>query len=102
MKKPSQSKQKAEKQIANYLLANEFNNALIKRMSDKPLPWPHCAANARDRSAEELQHIVVMLTPVLEEDLDLEEIRIRISRALTSAHIALRHLEGQGAQTRPY
>lgn len=83
MKKPNRSPQQAE-----------------KKMTDKPQPWPHNAAHARDRSAEEAQEIVKVLEDALEFTNDPNVLR-RIAKALASAHLILRHLEGQGARTVP-
>ena len=83
MKKSGKSPQKAE-----------------KKMTDKPKPWPYNAAHARDRSAEEAQRIVQVLEDALEFTNDPNVLR-RIAKALASAHLILRHLEGQGARTVP-
>jgi hypothetical protein len=74
--------------------------ATKKPMTDKPLAWPHIAREARDRSAEELQHIIRLLTPILEGPYDAD-VKLRVAKALISAHLALRHLESRGAPTRP-
>ena len=74
----------------------------VEAMSDKPLPWPYVCKEARDRSAEEAAKIVRLLTPVVEGEPMSEADRIRReAMALISAQSILRHLEAQGAPTRP-
>lgn len=74
-------------------------------MATKPRDWPNNAKEARDRTAEELQRI-------LREARRLHEItrkgaytRVELSfiagDLIDAAQTALRHLENQGAQTRP-
>ena len=71
-------------------------------MSDKPREWPYKAGEARDRAAEEAAKIVRLLTPVIEGAPMSEADRIRReAMALISAQSILRHLEAQGAPTRP-
>lgn len=71
-------------------------------MSDKPHPWPTHgdATNARNRTAEELLVIVKELTAAQELTNDPIVLHV-IARALKSANLALRHMESQGAPTRP-
>ena len=107
MKKRMKRPQKAGKRLPPFdkLFDPEFEG-LIKKiygkngMTDKPLPWPYGAREARDRSAEEAQRIVNLLNELLDSSNDVEVIR-RVAKALVSAHKILRHLEGQGAQTKP-
>ncbi len=69
-------------------------------MTDKPKPWPHQAAEARDRSAEEAQVIVKQAEDSLEMTNDPSLLK-KIGRILASANTILRHMESQGAKTRP-
>jgi hypothetical protein len=71
-------------------------------MSDKPLPWPYQAKEARDRSAEEAANIVHQLKPLIDGAplVEADWIR-RVARSVLAAETILRHLEGQGAATRP-
>lgn len=72
----------------------------IRRMTDKPKPWPYAAAEARDRSAEEAQSIARQAEDSLEMTNDPGLLK-KIGRILVSASVILRLLEGQGAKTRP-
>lgn len=69
-------------------------------MSDKPKPWPYQAAEARDRSAEEAQIIVNQATDALDMTNDPSLLK-KIGKMLASATTILRHMESQGAKTRP-
>lgn len=73
----------------------------VRRMSDKPKPWPYQAAEARDRSAEEAQVIVREAESALEISNDSGLLK-KLGRILASANVILRLLEGQGAKTRPH
>jgi hypothetical protein len=83
-KKPAKSKRKVVK----------------RTMTDKPLPFPRHAAEARDRSAEEAATIVREAEAGLEQTSDPNLLK-RLGRILASANVILRLLEGQGAKTRP-
>ena len=72
----------------------------VRRMSDKPKPFPYHAAEARDRSAEEATVIVREAEAGLEQTSDPNLLK-RLGRILSSANVILRLLEGQGAKTRP-
>jgi hypothetical protein len=68
----------------------------------QPRAWGNNAKEARDRTAEELQRIVALLTPLAENpNTTRDDLLRRIYESLISAHTALRFLEGVGAQTRP-
>lgn len=69
-------------------------------MSDKRLPWPYQAAEARDRSAEEAQSIAKQAEESLEMTNDPGLLK-KIGRMLASANVILRLLEKEGAKTRP-
>lgn len=69
-------------------------------MTDKPKPWPLNAAEARDRSAEEAQSITRQAGEALEMTNDPGVLK-KLGRILASANIILRHMESQGAKTRP-
>ncbi|TRZ51166.1 hypothetical protein D4S03_05505 [bacterium] len=73
-----------------------------KIMSNKPLPWPYQAKEARDRSAEEAMYIVNQLKPLIDgvPMVEADWVR-RVARAVLAAETILRHLEMQGAPTRP-
>lgn len=71
-----------------------------RAMSDKPKPWPYQAAEARDRSAEEAQIIVNQATDALDMTNDPSLLK-KIGKMLASATTILRHMESQGAKTRP-
>lgn len=90
-KKPVRSKGKARRVAVR---------KKIRRMSDKPLPFPRHAAEARDRSAEEAAVVVKEATKAIEETSDPNLLR-RLGRMLASANVILRLLEAQGAKTRP-
>ena len=67
--------------------------------------WPNNAAEARDRSAEELQRIVKharrLASVANEGQITRVEVAYIASQILDASHTALRHLESQGAQTKP-
>jgi len=69
----------------------------------KPRDWPYKAANARDRAAEELQRALRELSPVVTQDIALDEVERlrRQATALLGIQAALRHLEAAGACTLP-
>jgi len=114
MKKPGRSRKKAEKKpdqqhpltLAGFVRAVTpvpvpmLGENAVNQMTDKPLPMPNHARNAVNRSAEEAQEIVRTLTPLLKLTNDPAVLRA-IAETLNSAYSILRHLEGQGAQTRP-
>ena len=81
-----------------------FSQEEAGNMSDKPISWPShgVAKEARDRSAEEAAFIVKQLMPLVEGAplVEADWIR-RVARAVISAEAILRHLEGQGAPTKP-
>jgi hypothetical protein len=68
-----------------------------------PREWPYRAANARDRAAEELQRALRELSPIVTQDVRLDELEMlrRQATALLSIQTALRHLESAGACTLP-
>jgi hypothetical protein len=70
------------------------------KMTDKPRAWPSRAAESRDRSAEEAVVIVKSATDALEMTNDPSLLK-KIARILASANNILRHMESQGAKTRP-
>lgn len=74
-------------------------------MPRKPREWGNNAAYARDRSAEELQRILReaqrLRDIVRRGKYTREELAIIAAEQIDAAQTALRHLEGQGAQTRP-
>jgi hypothetical protein len=65
--------------------------------------WPINARDARDRAAEEMQRIVRVLQPLLYGEVRGSETEVirRMAVALNAANMALRHLEREGAITRP-
>lgn len=71
----------------------------------KPRPWGNNAANARDRSAEELVKILRearrLRDIVSKGSFTREELILIAANQIDSAQTALRHLESQDAQTRP-
>lgn len=72
--------------------------------SSRRRPWPNDAREARDRSAEEACSIIRQLTPLIDKpfsEFTVDEILRRISRANQAANTIARHLEQQGAPTRP-
>ena len=69
-------------------------------MSTKPLKWPYNAKEARDRSAEEAAAIVETLEPLFTESNDPNVLR-KAGIAIHKANLILRHMEAQGAATRP-
>ncbi len=71
-----------------------------KRMTDKPKPWPLHAAEARDRSAEEALVIVRQASESLEMTNDPGLLK-KMAKILVSANVILRHMESQGAKTKP-
>lgn len=69
-------------------------------MSNKPLPWPYTAKEARDRSAEEAVVICRLLDEIVNSTNDPTILKAT-ARAMKSATTILRHLESQGAPTKP-
>jgi len=69
-------------------------------MTDKPKPWPLHAAEARDRSSEEALVIVRQAAESLDMTNDPGLLK-KIGKILVSANVILRHMESQGAKTRP-
>lgn len=71
----------------------------------KPREWGNNAKHARDRSAEELQRILRearrLRDIVSRGQYTREELALISSVLIDSAQTGLRHLEGQGAETRP-
>lgn len=65
--------------------------------TNAPREWPTKAANARDRAAELLAEADRLLEGVIGGTLDLT----KVMRAELAIKDALRHLESQGAPTRP-
>ena len=73
-----------------------------EKMTNKPLPWPYTAREARDRSAEEALFIVKQLKPLLDCTTFAEADWVRrAAKAILAAETILRHLEKEGAATRP-
>jgi len=72
-------------------------------MSDKPKPWPHHAAWARDDSAELADEIQRNLSTLIEAWFQVDELSKMqiVSIAMKKAQTICRKLEGVGAQTRP-
>jgi hypothetical protein len=74
-------------------------------MPKKPREWGNNAANARDRSAEELIRILRearrLRDIVKRGTYTREELALIAAEQIDAAQTALRHLENQGAQTRP-
>jgi len=69
-------------------------------MSAKPLEWPYKARESRDRSAEEAAAILRFIDDIIEATNDPTVLK-PAARALKSAMTILRHMESQGAATRP-
>lgn len=71
----------------------------------RPREWGNNASHARDRSAEELQRILRearRLKDIVQKgNFTREELALIAAAQIDAAQTALRHLEGQGAQTRP-
>ena len=71
----------------------------------QPREWGNNAANARDRSAEELAVVLRearrLRDIVRRGTYTREELALIAATQIDAAQTALRHLEGQGAQTRP-
>jgi len=71
-------------------------------VSDKPLPWPHVARDARDESAMEAIAAIKILDPLLGDAPVSETERIRrIAKAMLYLSSITRRLESVGAPTRP-
>lgn len=72
-------------------------------MSDKPKPWPHVAAWARDDSAELADEIHRELGTLIENWFQIDEVSKMqiVSLAMKKAQTICRKLEAVGAQTRP-
>jgi hypothetical protein len=68
----------------------------------EPRPWPNNAKEARDRSAEEAQAGIRALGPLVEgrRMTETEQLR-RVARAMMAFQSIARHMESQGAPTRP-
>lgn len=67
-------------------------------------PWPNHAKEARDRSAEQSVRGLNALRPLFDKpltDFTATEIIWRVGIALDALNTIARHLESQGAQTRP-
>lgn len=70
--------------------------------TNKPLPWPYQAKDARDTSAELAAKIDRLLTDIVEgKPMSEAEIIRRVAQATIAAKDILRHMEAQGAPTRP-
>ena len=73
-------------------------------MADKPLPWPRNAGTNRDEAAiiaaSTLKILRYLLSPEGSRMNETEKIRMEARAALNCQDI-LRHLESQGAPTRP-
>ncbi len=69
-------------------------------MTDKPKPWPHECADARDRAAEKAVEALNALAPLEEAEMDVEKLR-RIARSMAALFVVIRLLESVGAKTRP-
>jgi hypothetical protein len=98
MKKPASSSQIArEKQFREQFSTIE---ELEQYMSDKPLRWPNNAAFSRDKCAEYAQEVQKYLDAglVMTSNPDLLRILYLVQKY---NNLILRHLESQGAQTRP-
>jgi hypothetical protein len=91
MKKPAAKKASKKQRV---------RKRKAKRMTDKPQPWPIRAAESRDRSAEEAVVIVKQATDALEMTNDPSLLK-KLAKILVSANNILRHMESQGAKTRP-
>ncbi len=74
-------------------------------MATRRRPWPTAAAEARDRTAEELQLILAearrLSRIVSEGTMTRAELLYIASRQIDASQTALRYLEQFGAQTRP-
>jgi hypothetical protein len=72
-------------------------------MSDRPKPWPHHAAWARDDSSELADEIYRQLALLIESYFLIDETAKMqiIALAMKKAQTICRKLEGVGAQTRP-
>jgi hypothetical protein len=69
-------------------------------MSNKPLPWPYTAKEARDRSAEEAVVIMSALAAIMAVTNDPMILRL-LFKAERSATTIVRFMEREGAPTRP-
>lgn len=69
-------------------------------MATTALGWPRNAAFDRDAAAEAIVEALRELKPVASRS-TVDEVTVRSLRAVEQLQIALRHLERQGASTRP-
>lgn len=85
-KKTETSPQKAERKVT----------------TNKPLPWPYQAQEARNSAAEQAAKIDRLLGEILEgKPMSEAEMVRKVAQAIIAAKEILRHMEAQGAPTRP-